>query len=109
MTTVNLNQTLFAQLRNQYTTDLGRDITYPLTYILFSNQFTANVQYQIKHQVSLQDFLRALTAGLRSLPQSFTADTSKETLLFENDILRILIAKKPVIPDSTPGHSDSDD
>jgi hypothetical protein len=94
MTTINLNQSLFSQLREQYRADLEKDIVYPLTYILFSPHLNSNIQYRINHKISLKDFVYALKAYLK-IAGTITQPLSNESVLYKDDSLCVVPFKKP--------------
>ena len=105
MTTINLNQTIFAQLRDQYTADLEKDITYPLTYCLFSRLLDRNIRYEIKRKIALPAFITALKGYLRSDPLSLSRPDNNTSPLYEDDVLRVFVAK---LPDPPPETEDSE-
>ncbi|TPX18718.1 uncharacterized protein E0L32_002575 [Thyridium curvatum] len=91
MTTKILNQTWFDRLRTQYEKDSQDDtIVFPLTYILYSNHWKQDLSYEVKHRITLTDFLKSL-GGFR-IDLARTADGLP---FFEDQNLKIKAAQYP--------------
>ncbi|KAI4858941.1 hypothetical protein F4820DRAFT_454359 [Hypoxylon rubiginosum] len=71
MTTKILNKSWFDTLRDQYQQDIETNITFPLTYIFYYKPWDRDLQYEIKHKISVTEFETSLITFRRR-------DTSSE-------------------------------
>lgn len=89
MTTKILNKSWFDTLRDQYQQDIETNITFPLTYIFYYKPWDRDLQYEIKHKISVTEFETSLITFRRR-------DTSSEDdPSYEDQNVRIYHQPKP--------------
>ncbi|KAI0380609.1 hypothetical protein F5Y04DRAFT_289319 [Hypomontagnella monticulosa] len=55
-----LNKSWFDTLRDQYQQDLETDIVFPLTYIFYYSPRARDLGYEIKHKISVAEFIKSI-------------------------------------------------